>query len=62
MKLSAKARAAIKSKIPAHEVKPILDNNFEQSFLEQRYMANVWLAAPARIYVPLAIVLISAMK
>lgn len=30
--IAAKAKAAIKSKIPAHEVKPILDNNFEHPF------------------------------
>ncbi|OPY88449.1 MAG: Anaerobic sulfite reductase subunit A [Smithella sp. PtaU1.Bin162] len=30
--VASKAKAAIKSKIPAHEVKPILDNNFEHPF------------------------------
>lgn len=30
--IAAKAKGAIKSKVPAHEVKPILDNNFEHPF------------------------------
>jgi sulfhydrogenase subunit beta (sulfur reductase) len=30
--IAAAAKVAIKSKIPAHEVKPILDNNFENPF------------------------------
>ena len=30
--ISEKAKQAIKSKVPAHEVKPILDNNFEHPF------------------------------
>ena len=30
--IAAKAKEAIKSKIPAHEVKPILDNNFDNPF------------------------------
>lgn len=32
MEISEKAKQAIKSKIPAHEIKPLLDSNFEHPF------------------------------
>jgi len=59
--IAAKAKEAIKSKIPAHEIKPILDKNFDNPFWNTIH-GKCLACGTCTFYVPPVIALISAMK